>query len=152
MPQDRSNVSRLDEIEARLKAATPGPWYSDGEAKEWSEKSSYDDSMGMGIYKEVPKDKFGCSTKDIVVGGCQDEQGGAIGVLSEADADLISSAPDDLAWLISEVKRLRKDGLALWARYVKDGWDRADDDLRDLFDFTSEEQRAALDSHPNLPV
>jgi hypothetical protein len=78
---------QLAAIRARCEAATPGPWTSTG-AAEWTPKQkSVFDEIGAGI--ESP-----CG--EVVQGGLQDEQGGAVGVLLNADADFIANARADV--------------------------------------------------------
>ena len=72
-------------------AHTPGGWAIDGAVRQWTPESGPFDSMGAGI-----------ATTDgtpVVVGGMQDEQGGAVGVLRLDDARLIAVAPELLGAL-----------------------------------------------------
>ena len=71
---------RLQEIRARLDAATPGPW------ERWND--------GMRIWSRArPDAQFGVDVADVYA--------------SHATADLIAHAPADIAWLLDEVERLR---------------------------------------------
>lgn len=71
---------RLQDIRARLDAATPGPW------ERWKD--------GMRVWSRVPPDApFGVDVADVYA--------------SHATADLIAHAPEDIAWLLAEVERLQ---------------------------------------------
>lgn len=77
----------LAPIEARLAAATPGPW-------EWDASILGDLQTlraGLAMVLDADGDYCGSAWVDI----------------SEPDAELIANAPTDLAALIEEVKRLR---------------------------------------------
>ena len=92
---------RLKEIRARLDAATPGPWDTEGPCM-----------SGDGTYGVFADDGAGEPTLALR--------------MSPPDADLVAHAPDDLAWLVAEVERLRKcgtfatqedpDGTGVWFR------------------------------------
>lgn len=73
----------LQAIEARLAAATPGPWRGYGD-KVFALLPS-----GVGFRDQVAR-------VDEVGAGCQD-----------ANADLIGHAPSDIAALLAEVRRLQ---------------------------------------------
>lgn len=79
-------MSRLDEIRARLAAATPGPWWRTGGPELWFVEPAEGDDVITGIsrnqYHEIQSDRAG------------------------HDAALIASAPDDIAYLLAEVERL----------------------------------------------
>ncbi|MDD5059434.1 MAG: hypothetical protein PHQ60_16375 [Sideroxydans sp.] len=63
---------------------------------------------GYGAYIEtIACRPDGWPQQTIVEGGCQDEQGGAVGVLRSADADFIAAARADVPDLLAEVERLR---------------------------------------------
>ncbi len=68
-----------------LTKLTPAPWVSDGGAIPYakSQRSSFAD-RGATI--------FGPKDVEVVIGGLQDEQGGAVGVLSNDDAAFIALA------------------------------------------------------------
>ena len=72
---------RLNEIRARLDAATPGPWWTAEQRRPYSNPiwSRSDDPVTTG------------------------ETIGSIYL--QPDADLIAHAPADIAWLLDEVKR-----------------------------------------------
>lgn len=72
---------RLQEIRARLDAATPGPWKRD---RHEILTVDVDDETG---WETCIADAYG----------------------DPADADLIAHAPDDLRWLLDEVERLRSE-------------------------------------------
>ena len=76
----------LDAIEARLAAATPGPWDTDGT------------TVWAYVIVPDPRDQTGqtpIQDRELVA-----QSGGA-------DADLIAHAPTDLAALVAEVRALR---------------------------------------------
>ena len=87
----------LDAIRARCEAATPGPW-NYGEAVEWR--------RGAGPFEDRGAEIISFSDVEVVVGGLQDEQGGAVGVLRNADAAFIAHARADVPALLNEVARL----------------------------------------------
>jgi len=68
---------------------TPGPWESDDGAVEYE--------PGHGPFYEQGASITAGYDHYVVVGGCQDEQGSAIGVLRNADARLMAASPDLLA-------------------------------------------------------
>jgi len=75
-------------------AATPGPWEAD-QAQPWT--------SGMG-----PFDDWGASVTVngtvVIQGGAQDEQGGAVGVLLNEDAEYIAAAnPQVMLTLLTEL-------------------------------------------------
>ena len=77
----------LEELERLSAAATPGEWTVEGEAVEWSiDQQSPHDDAGAGI------SVGGDWSNTVVLGGCQDEQGGAVGILRNADAEFIVAA------------------------------------------------------------
>lgn len=87
-------MSMLDEIEARLVAATPGPWENEGAgevAQHWSRPSPW----GPVVSTEV-------SCGSYCLGGSSK------GVVNDADADLIAHAPTDLAALVAVVRVAQK--------------------------------------------
>lgn len=90
----------LDAIEARANAATAGPWHvsggTDGEKSRWSH-----DGEGATIYRD------GSELNPVVVGGCQDEQGGAIGVLKNSDAEFIAHAREDVPAMLAALRAAR---------------------------------------------
>lgn len=86
-------MSRLDEIAEREKRATPGEWFSSDDAIEWSPKQ-----MNSFV------DRGAAIEPDIVVGGAQDEQGGAVGVIRNEDATFIAHARQDIPWLLSNIR------------------------------------------------
>lgn len=94
-------MSRLDEIRARLAAATPGPWTLFAAAAE---------SEVMAVLKPgEPRERIVTMDADhyvvtLGVDECGDGDGPDRAV---ADATLIANAPADLAYLLGEVERLR---------------------------------------------
>ena len=97
---------RLDEIQARLDAATPGPWANYG-------------NLGHEVY---------------AVNAHEDEEPGYIAevVHREPDAHFISNAPGDVAFLLAELRKAHE-ALARvsdWAGRNKTGYyDEAQDDV-----------------------
>jgi hypothetical protein len=75
----------LQAIEARLKAATPGPW----------------EAQIPAMMGEFPRAKI----KPLKIEGKLYNHP----MLKTADAELIANAPQDLALLIAEVRRLQKE-------------------------------------------
>lgn len=86
-------MNRLDEIESRLEAATPGPW----------------EAYGTVVAAMTgPGDCEGCSG---VVGGPLHEPSclwSEIAGAGEADAELIAHAPADLAALLAVVREVAR--------------------------------------------
>ncbi|RQT01756.1 hypothetical protein [Burkholderia contaminans] len=78
------NAETLNEIEARCKAATPGPWVSYVEGR--------DHESGSNFIMTGPE---GARGEDIELSGA-----------SIADQDFIAHARQDVPMLISEIKRL----------------------------------------------
>lgn len=79
-------MNRLNEIKARLKAASPGPW---NVGYNWEQQHP-----GLFIYEKQSTD---CGT--IITAG--DEA-----ALSKEDAEFIANAPDDIAFLLIEINKL----------------------------------------------
>lgn len=90
-------MTRLEEIEARLAKATPGPWQS-------IRVLSPDGTLLEGIEVWRRHDELICTINNALPIEAQ-----------ETLADQISFAPEDLAWLISEVKRY-KNKFEVWGR------------------------------------
>lgn len=95
----------LAKLEAADKAATPGPWAVEGNAIPWQPGFGSFDDQGASIDQVIDEATAGASmvvNRTVVVGGAQDEQGGAVGVLLQADADFIAltrnALPGLLAW------------------------------------------------------
>ena len=87
---------RLQEIRARLDAATPGPWRDDHQSWcIWAPDHEADEPDARCLVAEV-----GCGP----------------------DTDLIAHAPADIAWLLDEVERLRNTSLSA-ANPLCDGGD-----------------------------
>lgn len=95
------------EIRERAAAATPGPWVQDGDAIPWSprQRSPFID-QGANIECVKPADNG--STIFIVMGGAQDEQGGAVGVLTNEDAAFIAHARTDIPALLADNEALEE--------------------------------------------
>jgi hypothetical protein len=89
-----NNKDRLADIEARLQAATPGPWA-------WNSRNG-------NSYLVTVSD----SPPHIIVLGfpCGIEKGTGFprDAMGRADAALIADAPEDLAWCVAEIHRLRE--------------------------------------------
>jgi len=81
-----SASDELQEIEARLHAATEGPWHR-GQGYEQEDPGHYiysaQDNIGLIVYAD------------------------AEGIIREVDREFIAHAPSDIRWLLDEVKRLR---------------------------------------------
>lgn len=89
------NKADMDALRLLAEQATPGLWEAD-------EACAYQPGMG-------PFDDYGASiTSDnveVVVGGAQDEQGGAVGVLSNQDAAYIVAAqPQTVLSLLNRIR------------------------------------------------
>jgi hypothetical protein len=93
-------TDRLTEIEARLKAATPGPWVAgrpdmgtlvDGVESKWI----YDQREQ---YVAVASGRIDGEWEEVM-----------------ANAHLIANAPSDIAWLIEQVRRLEQELVELSA-------------------------------------
>lgn len=82
---------RLTEIRARLDAATPGPWDTQGPCM-----------SGDGTYGVFADDGAGEPTLALR--------------MSPPDADLVAHAPDDLAWLLAALESERRHSATLSKR------------------------------------
>lgn len=103
----------LEAIKARLAAATPGPWDTDGSTV-WAE-----------VIVPDPRDQTGqtpMQDRELVA-----ESGGA-------DAHLIAHAPEDLAALLAENERLRAVAEAALDALPRVLWDPARNRLRAALD------------------
>ncbi len=82
--------------------ATQGEWVADEATPYTSDMGPFDD-FGASVYADH---LYG---KAIVVGGAQDEQGGAVGVLTNEDARYIALAhPAAILALLDECERMRE--------------------------------------------
>lgn len=86
------SAATLTAIEARVEAATDGPWENDGNgiSQSW---------MRPEPWLQVVTQEVNCGTY------CQG--GSCSGVIRSADADFISHAREDIPLLLAEVHRLR---------------------------------------------
>lgn len=109
---ERPTPADIAAIEARLAAATPGPWEWDGDAEPWQRHRLW-----------APK-----SCAEVIVPGF-DGEGVEAMAASDADAALIANTPTDLAALLAEVRGLWEDRVAIADRanrIVFDACDRLD--------------------------
>jgi len=88
-PETVPTSDRISEIRARLDAATPGPWHLDDmselrDAEDRPLVRGYEGEGGAHAFWEQPANRD-----------------------SDADAQLVVHAPDDLAWLLDVVDRVR---------------------------------------------
>lgn len=92
-------LTKLQTIE---QAATKGPWFSSGDAVPWrpGQRSPFSD-VGAAIGTNEGEG-------DVVAGGLQDEQGGAVGVLLNDDANLIVAARNALPALIAALVEIEQ--------------------------------------------
>jgi hypothetical protein len=89
-------MDRLEEIRARLAAATPGPWTAI--QKTWRSRTSGHTWSAYGI--EQSQEVYGDDAWAI-------SYATDTGQIAQKDADLIAHAPADLAYLLAEVERLQ---------------------------------------------
>lgn len=98
-------MDRLEEIEARWARTTPGPWeIEEGEYEGHPYETPDGPSLhSTGVAAEIlgPDLVFRYATN----GDCPSQYGGKDRI--NANAEAISRSPEDVAWLIAEVKRLR---------------------------------------------
>lgn len=86
----------IEAIEARLKAATPGPWVWEGESAEpWPQSEN---SLVTGYVPDGEK-----YPESILDGWGHDASG--ISIQKDADGELIANAPTDIAYLLAELKK-----------------------------------------------
>lgn len=116
---------QLSEIEARLRAATPGPWTKDPRGGGVVRGSTLIEFVRGSSYTQVA----------LAVGLHEKEAGG-----QEENATFIANAPADIAALIAEVERLRRhlDGAQLSLQSVGA--------VRDHFEAEANEARAQLEA------
>ena len=124
-------MSRLEEIEARAQAATPGPW----EVSYWYEWHRADsrrcaETCGRGktplatrMAVKYEHHATGRSVEDIVVAGrhhliCPGHGYEESGSIDEAEAEFIAHARSDVPWLLAEVRHLREK----FREFVHDEW------------------------------
>ncbi len=88
----------LEAIEARLVAATPGPWRYDG----YSEIDQLTDA-GKGY----PLDCYPDSRIIVEERECPNCRMNVCAKMLDADAEFIAAAPEDIRALLDEVRRLR---------------------------------------------
>lgn len=91
-------TDRLSEIEARLKAATPGPWFFIPNNVPWNWGSSAGSISGRATNRGNSQEICAFSFHAGEAGRDQLEPNG----------ELIAHAPADLAWAVAEIKRLRE--------------------------------------------
>ncbi len=115
MAENIKNDKRIDEIEVRLAATTEGDWELCGEAVEWhyGQKSPFDDEGAGIVAMNSPNPYYGKVKgatekvdREVVVGGAQDEQGGAVGILRQEDAEFFANAQRDMRYLLERVADL----------------------------------------------
>ena len=96
-PSEREAARKLaGEAKERADRATEGPWYA-SRAVEYDPKNTnpFHDE-GASVSNDGPiKEPYDARTY-VVMGGKQDEQGGAVGVLKNADADFVAQARGDV--------------------------------------------------------
>ena len=117
----------LDDLLRLARAATPGPWRQSSQAVEWVAKQrspfvdqgasiEQDDdcfhyadgsSSHLGPLEESDGEQHSVPT--IVVGGAQDEQGGAVGVLRNDDAAFIAAASPSVIEALVRVAQAAED-------------------------------------------
>ena len=121
--------TRLEEIEARANAATPGPWESDGTVNEGAYGSGEDCSEGFQSYFVWSEKGRIVDTLNSDVAEVQeefDEDGvHAWDHVGSQNTDFIAHAREDIPWLIARVKKLeaRKsydDGLEAAAKLIEE--------------------------------
>ncbi len=87
-------MGRLEEIRARLARSTPGPW-REGTLNVWQDE----------LLRCVASTRRGCYQEGEYRAFQRDDSR----ELMQEDARLIGNAPADLAWLLSEVRRLTEE-------------------------------------------
>ena len=106
---DTPQPDRLTEIRARLEKATPGPWQV-YEAKHPHALGGVHTERYIGTVQEHPQWHGPLPVVTLLVG--VGEHKGDPGVpmlgIDQDDADLIAHAPEDIAYLLSELDRLAK--------------------------------------------
>ena len=130
-------TDRLDKIKARLEAASPGPWrarrapwefLAGGKQNEWQ----HPEHWGIAAGSETWFDNAGFfhpdnaryvmdETNVVEIGYDRDYCYAVAGIKREPDADFIAHAPDDIAYLLSEIELLKKQNAAL-AAAVSAAW------------------------------
>lgn len=131
-------MTRLDEIRARLAAATPGPWHWYGNTKV---HSLYLATVHGGRRCVMQFARWGMSSaqpcfqsaahvmvdaKDLVT--YEREYRKDVADINHPDAALIANAPTDIAFLLAEVERLTEEAAAERAAVV--AWLRTGSDPR----------------------
>lgn len=96
-------MTRLEEIKARLAAATPGPWKVD--EGNWAVERRQNRSFVCGI-ADIPDSEF---------------QNARSEVDPYKNGEFIANAPSDIEWLIKRVARL-EEALKLYADMYKEPW------------------------------
>lgn len=94
--------TRLEEIEARLSAATPGPWFVAEQPFDDRSTAVYGDNTA-----QVACDPHGArfiADCDVTMEWTEGEPDQS--VFDRANAELIAHAPTDLAWLVERVREL----------------------------------------------
>ncbi len=99
-------MTRLEEISARLKAATQGEWYIK-EDLEYGDEYWFGGDSGFCI--NVGPAVIGGSSKELIPQG-------------KADAHFIAHAPSDLAYLLKEVEILKSTIINLDDRLMENTW------------------------------
>lgn len=87
-------MSRLDDIKARLEAATPGPWRDEGA---YSDPRIEPNVVGLG-------DDGGCSDPECCGGASYHIE------LTTANGALIAHAPEDIRWLLEQLAASQEGG------------------------------------------
>lgn len=92
-------MTRLDEIRARLEAATPGPW--------WFAKGGLGDNF-IGYGTRNPADCGIVLTAEFDFNQCR-----TVMSCSDNNSELIANAHNDISYLLAEVERLEAENKGL---------------------------------------
>jgi hypothetical protein len=96
-----AEMARLDEIESRLRAATPAPWV-------WRDDTQL---VNPNLYQEFMVSVndgpayWAKRDKATVLEACWCNEGTADLAASGADRQLVVNAPTDIAWLIAQLRK-----------------------------------------------
>jgi hypothetical protein len=111
------------ELERLCAEATEGPWLSDNMASPYRKGQPFSEN-GASIFA-------GHEDRLVVIGGQQDEQGGAVGIASNADAAFIAGARTGVPALLARVRELEDIALPRMWGYLFDNPDTGREHAQD---------------------
>lgn len=123
-------MTKIEEIRERWKKVTPGPWALDPAF--WSPPSWGETMHYRRVVHGEPNQISGIRRPLFSTNGAAD--GSEQATQNHHDAAAVAAAPDDVAWLLAEVDRLKAQVAAFSSARdaAKRGWQQANEQVEDL--------------------